>query len=89
MEVFIVGVKQDRKPIEAITVKDFTMCSVSAVRELEAYTTELEKQIEAMKCCNNCNRLKPFIRARCVNCFRFYVNKPKDKEDNWQMRNQP
>ncbi len=36
----------ERKPIETVTVGDFTMCPVSAVRELETYTAELEKNLD-------------------------------------------
>jgi hypothetical protein len=44
----------DRKPREARIYYEIETCKESEVKELEAYTTELEQRIEAMKCCGNC-----------------------------------
>jgi hypothetical protein len=48
-----------RKPIKAMDREgNFSLmghlCNVSEVRELEAYTTELEQRSEDMRCCGNC-----------------------------------
>ena len=71
-----------RKPLisaEAIEyTSDTPVFNYDEVRELEAYTTELETRIEAMKCCNNCDDFdKPGGKCIKMNGRMFC--------DNWQL----
>jgi len=70
-----------------ISVEVFEYYDPKEVRELEAYTTELEKQVEAMKCCGTCTHLQQEAEP-CQNCFecsRMQWSDDVKKPDNWQL----
>jgi len=66
-----------------ISVEVFEYYEPKEVRELEAYTTELETRIEAMKCCGNCS--PPLSENLCVGCARNDDNYSGTRIDNWQL----
>ena len=75
---------RDRKPLisaEAIEyTSDTPVFNYDEVRELEAYTTELETRIEAMKCCGNCNNYWNCMQETVMRC-----DHRSGKLDNWQL----
>ncbi len=58
------------------------VCPESEVRELEAYTTELEKKLEGMECCENCDN------GKCEWCIRYEDNGDEGREfqDYWKLK---
>jgi len=77
-----------RKPLisaEAIEyMSDTPVFNYDEVRELEAYTTELETQIEAMKCCGNCKYLG-IVYPECHFCDKHNNVTKSMQKDNWQL----
>ena len=70
----------------------FVHAYITGAEPREKRITELETQIEAMKCCGNCKNGELSARVEpCLHCQRCFASKDiKDKEsvkDNWEEMN--